>query len=33
LADEKGIAIQAFSPPSSPPGAEPKDENKGMSQG
>jgi UDP-2,3-diacylglucosamine hydrolase len=33
LADEKGIAIQAFSPPFSPLAAEPKAENKGMSQG
>jgi DUF1009 family protein len=33
LADEKGIAIQAFSPSVSPLAAEPKAENKGMSQG
>jgi DUF1009 family protein len=33
LADEKGIAIQAFSPPFSPLATEPKAENKGMSQG
>jgi DUF1009 family protein len=33
LADEKGLAIQAFSPPSYPLGAEPKAENKGMNQG
>src|SRR6202163_1079554 len=30
LADEKGIAIQAFSPPVSPQAAEPKAENKGI---
>jgi len=33
LADDKGIAIQAFSPPVSPQAAEPKAENKGISQG
>jgi DUF1009 family protein len=33
LADEKGMAIQAFSLPPSPPGAELKAENKGMNQG
>jgi DUF1009 family protein len=33
LADDKGIAIQAFSQPVSPQAAEPKAENKGMSRG
>jgi hypothetical protein len=33
LADENGMAIQAFSPPPSPQGAEPKAENKGIAQG
>jgi len=33
LADEKGIAMQAFSVPFSPLGAEPKAENEGMTQG
>jgi UDP-2,3-diacylglucosamine hydrolase len=33
LADEKGIAIQAFSAPVSPLATEPKAQNKGMSQG
>jgi hypothetical protein len=33
LADENGIAIQAFSPPVSPQGAEPKAENKGINRG
>ena len=33
LADDQGIAIQAFSPPISPQAAEPKAENKGMNQG
>src|ERR1700692_4408433 len=33
LADEKGIAIQAFSPPVSPQAAEPRAGNKGISQG
>src|SRR6202023_3573025 len=33
LADDKGIAIQAFSPPISPQAAEPKAENKGINRG